>query len=122
MTPHSLTKFRPVHPTEPPAPFVQRYGRFAKGAAIPETTVSCCPRRKVSDFPPGWLPARLYEKNLEQNQLLASCCRHPENHEIEAFKSHPDEPCADIYVFYCPCGRKHRRFMLGAGDVRPEWK
>jgi hypothetical protein len=76
----------------------------------------------VADFPAGFLPPRLYEKNLEQNQLLASCCRHPENHEIEGFKSHPDEPVTDTYVFHCTCGRQHRVFCVGMEDTRPEWK
>lgn len=106
-----------------------------------ETQVVCCPRRPVSSFPPGFIAPRLYEKNLEHNQLVASCCRHPENHEIEARKSRPEEPVPDIYVFYCSCGRAHRVFCVGAlkrvksigygqglvqhrheSDVRPEWQ
>lgn len=122
MTPHSLTKTTPKPAQLPKPEWEKRFGRYPKGTVLPETTTQSCPRRKVSDFPPGWLPARLYEKNLEQNQLLASCCRHPENHEIEGLKSHPDEPVTDIYIFHCTCGRKHRRFMVGMGDERPEWK
>ena len=66
------------------------------------------------------IPAKYFEA-LEHNQKLASCCRHPENHEIEAFKSSPDEKLPDIYVFHCTCGRKHRRFCVGGGDTRPFW-
>jgi len=68
----------------------------------------------------GLLPAK-YLEALEQNQKIASCCRHPENHEVEALKSRPEEPAPDIYIFHCNCGRQHRRFCVGGGDVRPVW-
>jgi hypothetical protein len=67
------------------------------------------------------IPTRFIEA-LEHNQQIASCCRHPENHEVEAFKSHPDEKAPDIYVFHCTCGRKHRRFCVGGDDMRPVWE
>jgi hypothetical protein len=67
------------------------------------------------------LPVK-YLEALEQNQKIASCCRHPENHEIEAFKSKPDEKAPDIYIFHCTCGKQHRRFCVGGGDVRPVWE
>ena len=86
-----------------------------------ETTVPACPRRPVSKMPRGLIPGHFIEA-LEQNQLLAHCCRHPENHEIEALKSHPDEKAPDIYIFHCHCGRRHTRFMVGGGDVRPVWE
>jgi len=55
--------------------------------------------------------------------MIASCCRHPENHEIEAFKSRAEEKAPDVYVFHCNgCGRQHRRFCLGGGDERPFWE
>ena len=102
------------------------HGRYPKGTKLPETQVPACPRRKVADFPKGFIPARYYERNLEQNQLLAHCCRHPENHEIEARKSHPYEQVPDIYIFHCTCGRKHVRFFIGEydreGEARPMWK
>lgn len=82
------------------------------------TQIPWCARRKVSSFPPGFIPPRLYERNLEQNQLLASCCRHPENHEIEARKSHPKELTPDIYIFHCSCGRKHTVFCIGSRDPK----
>lgn len=77
--------------------------------------------------PPRWIEA------LEQNQLISSCCRHPENHEIEAWYSSDadkERGVPDIYVFHCTCGRKHRRFCVGgspgsgAGTVewRPVWE
>ena len=103
-------------------PFAKRHGMFPKGTVLPETQVPACPRVKVSDLPPGFIPPRLYEKNLEHNQLLPSCCRHPENHEIEAMRSHPEEQAPDIYVFHCTCGRKHRVFCVGRTDVRPAWE
>jgi hypothetical protein len=104
-------------------PYARRHGRFPKGTVLPETQVPACPRVKMSDFPKGWFPARLYETNMEHNQLIASCCRHPENHEVEAMKSHPEERVPDIYVFHCTgCGRKHRVFCVGAtDDDRPQW-
>lgn len=84
------------------------------------THVLACPRRPVAKFPPGFFPAK-YIEALEQNQQIASCCRHPENHEIEAFKSNENEAVPDIYIFHCVCGRKHRRFCVGGGDARPVW-
>jgi len=75
-----------------------------------------------------------YIEALEQNQKIASCCRHPENHEIEAwYSSHADRDrgIPDIYIFICTCGRKHRRFCVGGSigsgpnakpDHRPVWE
>lgn len=61
------------------------------------------------------IPIRWAEA-LEQNQQIASCCRHPENHEISAWYSSDADRAKgvpDIYVFHCPCGRNHRRFCVG---------
>ena len=103
-------------------PIARRFGRFPKGTVLPETQIVASPKVAMADFPVGFIPKALYERNLEQNQLIAGCCRHPENHEIEARKSHPDEQVADIYHFHCTsCGKVHRVFCVGAGDVRPEW-
>lgn len=132
-TPHSLGSAQFTHQITPKqkaekfaelGPFARRYGHFAKGTVLPETQVVVCPRVKVADLPEGFIPPKYYEKNLEQNQLIASCCRHPENHEIEARKSHPDEQAPDIYVFYCTCGKKHTRWLVGQHDdvPRPIWK
>jgi hypothetical protein len=130
MKPHSLAKPRvmdPKHMQSPNeafaalGPIARRHGRFKKGDVLPESQVAACPRVKMADLPKGWIPARLYERNLEQNQLIAGCCRHPENHDIEARKSHPDEPAPDIYIFHCQCGRRHRVFCVGTGDERPMW-
>lgn len=85
-----------------------------------DTITPACPRYPVRKLL-GLIPAK-YIEALEQNQNIASCCRHPEDHEIEAFKSHPDEKSPDIYIFHCTCGRKHRRFCIGGGDVRPVWE
>jgi hypothetical protein len=89
---------------------------------LPQTQVQACPRVKVADLPEGFLKQNHIE-GLEQNQLIASCCRHPENHEVEARKSHPDEPAPDIYIFHCDkCQRKHQFFCVGAtDDKRPMW-
>lgn len=82
--------------------------------------VQACPRYPVAKLF-GVIPAK-YIEALEQNQKIASCCRHPENHDIEAFRSKPDEPAPDIYKFYCGCGRTHTRFCVGGGDARPFWE
>lgn len=82
-----------------------------------------CPRVRVQPIM-RMIPLHFIEA-LEQNQKIASCCRHPENHEIEAFYScdeERDKGKPDIYIFHCTCGRKHRRFMVGGGDVRPKWE
>lgn len=101
-------------------PIAERHGSFPKGTVLPETTTPACPRVKVAELPDGFLKKNHIER-LEQNQQIASCCRHPENHEVEAMKSHPAEPAPDIYIFHCTCGRKHRFFCVGRTDERPEW-
>jgi hypothetical protein len=66
-----------------------------------------------------------YIECLEHNQQIKSCCRHPENHDIEAWYSSEAEAekgVPDIYIFHCTCGGKHRRFCVGGGDVRPFWE
>lgn len=100
--------------------------------------VLACPRYPVRklfhDMPEHArvLPLK-YIEGLEQNQKIASCCRHPENHEIEAFYSSeaerwrgkdpdrdmPNPP--DIYKNHCTCGRVHTRFCVGGGE-RPMWE
>jgi hypothetical protein len=124
---HSISTFRLKPPLLTEAqrlaklgPFAERWGNVPKGVKLPATHVLACPRVKVSELPADHIPSR-YIEALEHNQQIASCCRHPENHEIEAFKSHPDEVAPDIYVFHCTCGRKHRRFCVGAHDERPFW-
>ena len=88
----------------------------------PETITLACPRWPVRKLRAAVaIPQKFFEA-LEHNQKIASCCRHPENHDLEAFKSHPDEPAPDIYIFHCTCGRRHRRFCAGAGDIRPQWE
>lgn len=129
MKPHSLASVQVVPQSandrfKALGPIAARHGRFEKGTVLPETQVIACPRVKVSDLPGGFIPPKYYEKNLEQNQLVAQCCRHPENHEVEARKSHPDEEAPDIYIFYCTCGRRHVRWLLATTDdaARPMWK
>lgn len=92
---------------------------WPKGTPRPFYQVPALRRVKVSDVA-EIIPQRYFEA-LEHNQQIASCCRHPENHDIEALKSHPDEPAPDIYIFHCGCGRKHRRFCVGQTDTRPTW-
>jgi hypothetical protein len=121
MKPHSLATTRLEGTKQPPNIFAKRFGAYEKGAVLPETIVSHSPRRKVADFPEGFLKPNHIQR-LEQNQKIASCCRHPENHEVEALKSHPDEPAPDVYIFHCQCGRKHRFFCVGQDDERPEWR
>lgn len=126
MTPHSLSTITLTNQKTPAQKSAERgwagrHGKFAKGAVLPETQVAACPRVKVADLPEGFLKQNHIER-LEQNQQIASCCRHPENHEVEARKSHPDEAAPDIYIFHCSCGKKHRFFCVGMHDVRPMWQ
>lgn len=86
------------------------------------THILACPRYPVAKLS-GLLPVK-YIEALEQNQLISSCCRHPENHDIEAWFSCEEERqkgVPDIYINYCTCGRRHVRFCVGGGDVRPFW-
>jgi hypothetical protein len=102
-------------------PIAERHGRFPKGTVLPETTVQACPRVRVRDLPRDFLPRKYFEA-LEHNQKIASCCRHPENHDIEAKKSHRLEQAPDIYILHCGCGRRHFRFCCGQTDpYRPFW-
>ncbi len=119
--PHSLSTITIAPPPPPIDAYTRRFGRYAKGTVLPETLVSHSPRRKVADFPKDFLKQNHIEA-LEQNQKISSCCRHPENHEIEALKSHPEEQAPDIYIFHCTCGKKHRFFCVGVNDTRPEWR
>lgn len=126
MKPHSLSTLDLIDGKTPAQRkaeqgWAARHGyKWAKGTVLPETQVAACPRVKVADLPDGFLKQNHIEA-LEHNQLIASCCRHPENHEVEARRSHPDEPAPDIYVFHCTCGRKHRFFCVGRTDRRPMW-
>jgi hypothetical protein len=81
--------------------------------------ILACKRHPVKKLM-GLLPVK-YIEALEQNQLIAHCCRHPENHEVEAFYSSEKEKAPDIYIFHCTCGRQHRRFCVGQDDARPFW-
>lgn len=117
--------------------WMARHGHYPKGTVLPETRVQVCPRKPMSSFRKGFIPARYYERNLEQNQQVAPCCRHPENMSIAGFKSHPEEQAPDNYVLYCDgldeMGRRHhqevrqhRVFLMGEydkeGERRPVWK
>ncbi|TPN11713.1 hypothetical protein [Mesorhizobium sp. B2-1-2] len=85
--------------------------------------IQACPRYPVAKLF-ALLPPKFIEA-LEQNQKIASCCRHPENHDIEAWYSSEAEAekgVPDIYKNHCTCGRVHVRFMVGGGDERPVWE
>jgi hypothetical protein len=86
----------------------------------PETLTLVCKRYPVAKLR-SLIPPKFFEA-LEHNQQIASCCRHPENHDIEAFKSRAEEAAPDVYILHCRCGRKHRRFCVGGGDERPVWE
>jgi hypothetical protein len=125
MQPHSLQTIS-ISNAKTPAQRKAEGGWAARHGTLegtlPDTQVLACPRVKVADLPEGHLKQNHIE-HLEHNQLIASCCRHPENHEVEAFKSHPDELAPDVYVFHCNgCGRRHRFFCVGQTDEkRPAW-
>lgn len=124
--PHSISNFSLSDNLTPAqrqerAGWAGRHGSYTKGAVLPETQVQACPRVRVADLPEGHLKQNHIEA-MEHNQKIASCCRHPENHEVEAFRSHPNEWAPDIYVFHCKCGKKHRFFCVGKADEkRPSW-
>lgn len=92
--------------------------------------VLACERVPVATCP-ARIPDRYFEA-LEHNQKISSCCRHPENHDIEAWFSSEEEAergTPDIYIFHCTCGRVHRRFCIGGNnpvtgekDLRPFWQ
>ena len=110
----SMGLYEVTHPRAPDRPPVD------KSAPVKATRVLACKRiavRKVLAL----IPIK-YLEALEHNQQIASCCRHPEDHDIEAFRSRPEEEAPDIYIFHCRCGRQHRRFCIGGGDVRPFWE
>lgn len=99
---------------------------MAKAFATPSSHVQACPRVKVADLPKTLIPVKYFER-LEHDQKIASCCRHPENHEIEAKYSAPHvkelKQPPDIYIFHCDvCKRRHIRFCVGGGEVRPFWE
>lgn len=123
MKPSSLSTVKLTEPKRPkfaPGSLEARHGQFRKGTVLPETIVRACPRVKVEEFPDGFLKSSHIE-GMEHNQKIASCCRHPENHEVEAFKSHPEEQAPDIYIFHCKCGKRHTFFCVGKTDERPVW-
>jgi hypothetical protein len=98
-------------------------GHWPKGTVLPQTQAIACPRVKVADLPEGFIPPKYYERSNEQNQSIASCCRHPENHEVSAWKTHPDEELPDVYKFHCSCGKTHVHWLVGVVDdvPRPIW-
>lgn len=91
-----------------------------------------CPRYPVAKLQ-NLLPAK-YLEVLEQNQLLNLCCRHADEHDIEAWYSCEAEQARgvpDIYVLHCQCGRRHVRFCVGGSagsgpnaplEKRPFWE
>jgi hypothetical protein len=112
MTGYRLKNDFPALPPQPGMP-VDKTPR-------PFTLTLACKRYPVAKLK-DLIPIKFLEA-LEQNQQIATCCRHPEEHDIEAFRSHPREYAPDIYVLHCKCGRKHRRFIVGGGDERPYWE
>ena len=85
-------------------------------------------------------------EQFEQNQKIKTCCRHPENHDIEAWYSSAEDRAKgipDVYKFYCktceangdpachvkfcvggnhPLSRKHtKEERPDLYDLRPFW-
>jgi hypothetical protein len=128
MQPHSLStvsigQFKTPAQKKVEQGWAGRHGyHWPKGTVLPETQVLACPRVKVADLPEGFLKQKWFDR-LEQDQKIKSCCRHPENHYVEAWKSHPDELAPDRYLFVCDkCQAEHKFFCVGTTDERPEWK
>lgn len=80
------------------------------------------------------LPVHWCEE-LEHNQIAAGCCRHPENHDIEAWYSDEEQRelgIPNIYIFVCTSAhphsirvnknRYHVRFCVGQEKDRPFWE
>lgn len=132
-------------PVEAPASFTYGMGEWGKPPIIRgegKHILACkrYPVRKLmaydvhgnldKDSPHNLIPLRFVE-GLEQNQQIANCCRHPENHDIEAWYSCEEDykkGIPDIYKFHCTCGRVHVRFCIGGNnpitgekDYRPFW-
>jgi hypothetical protein len=91
--------------------------------------IEACVRVPVARCP-ARIPARMLEP-MEHNQQIASCCRHPENHDISAWYTSAEDAAKgipDVYVFHCTCGRVHRQFHVGGSDratgngMRPFWE
>jgi hypothetical protein len=91
--------------------------------------IEACARVPVARCP-ARIPVEFIE-NLEHNQQISSCCRHPENHDISAWYSSEADRAKgipDIYIFHCTCGRVHRTFCVGGSDratgkgMRPFWE
>jgi hypothetical protein len=81
--------------------------------------IEACVRVPVAKCP-ARIPASMLEP-MEHNQQIASCCRHPENHDISAWYSSAedrDKGVPDIYVFHCTCGKVHRQFHVGGSKTR----
>lgn len=100
------------------------------------THIEACPRTAVSELLARGvrIPALFFEQ-LEENQLLKSCCRHPENHTLTAHYTskhwkekrtvegyyEPNGGVPDFYIFQCTCGRIHQRGCSGVDLLRPIW-
>jgi hypothetical protein len=117
---------------QPPEPILDK-AYFAENFRHElENHVLACPRVQVQDVV-GSLPEK-YLTSLENNELIADCCRQPRRHDILAMYSGPADEAKklpDIYVFICDgCGRHHRRFCVGGNapfangpkDIRPFWE
>ena len=80
------------------------------------------PARDVWTVGGAKMPLR-YAEALEHNQMIASCCRHPENHQMDAWFSTPEQAqkgVPDIYRFHCTCGRVHSRYCVGGNPYTKE--
>lgn len=114
---------------------IDRLRKSARDVGGDHNHLLACRRVKVRDIPKGLLPQKYFDA-LEQNQKIASCCRHPEDHDIAAFysspneiKTTPQETAPDVYIMFCKCGKKHRRLCVGQGvpgdpnrqERRPFW-
>lgn len=84
--------------------------------------VLACRRMKAAKLT-HLLPLKYFER-LEHDQKIAHCCRHPENHEVEAWFSNAQDEAngtPDVYIFHCTCGKRHTYFCVGGGE-RPVWE
>lgn len=117
-----VTRYSPVTPEDYDALFWDEQQVLSKRVACKRTPVAKLGPDGEMHFKPFFAKNLHFSKwveQLEQNQgrWAKPCCRKPENHEIEAYYSSEDDQAKgapDIYVFFCKCGCRHRKFVPGA--------
>jgi len=90
--------------------------------------IQACPRIPVERIKES-IPTKWFEA-MEHNQQIKTCCRSPQNHDIEAHYTCEEEQAKgapDLYIFHCKtCGCRHIRLMSegrnGGSNLRIIWR